>query len=416
MTQPPHGDGRLPVLWLYGPAGVGKTTAAWRLFTQLARDGTPTGYVDIDQLGMCYAPPGPDQWAPEPVSDPGRYRMKDRNLDAVVANFRAAGARCAVVSGVVDAIRGVDAGSVAHAALTPCRLRCEPAELLRRRASRGRLGDEGDEELRYAEALDRNHRTDVCIDTTGRTVTEVLDLVRERTPGWPRIGIPAQAEGGGTAKPYRTPASSPGDILWLSGPTAVGKSTVGWHIYERVRRSGCHSAFVDLEQIGFHRPVPTADPGNHRLKAANLGALWTTFHARGARHLVVVGPVDCADTVRTYAAALPAATVTLCRLHAGREQLTERVMLRGKGLSSWEIPGDELKGQSAAVLDRVADQAAAEAEALEAAGIGDLRIDTDGRPAPDIAQEILVLTGWPSPGRRVGGASTAAQLGVQVAR
>jgi uncharacterized protein YhfF len=30
--------------------------------------------VDIDQLGMCY---------PEPASDPGRHRMKARNLGAV---------------------------------------------------------------------------------------------------------------------------------------------------------------------------------------------------------------------------------------------------------------------------------------------------------------------------------------------
>jgi hypothetical protein len=65
------GDTRLPVLWLYGPAGVGKTTAAWELFTELSRDGIPTGYVDIDQLGMCYAAPTPDEWAPEPATDPG---------------------------------------------------------------------------------------------------------------------------------------------------------------------------------------------------------------------------------------------------------------------------------------------------------------------------------------------------------
>jgi hypothetical protein len=49
------GDSRLPVMWLYGPAGVAKTTAAWGYFTELTRDGTSTGYVDIDQLGMCYA-------------------------------------------------------------------------------------------------------------------------------------------------------------------------------------------------------------------------------------------------------------------------------------------------------------------------------------------------------------------------
>jgi AcrR family transcriptional regulator len=45
----------LPVLWLYGPSGIGKTTVTWELFVRLVREGISTGYVDIDQLGMCYA-------------------------------------------------------------------------------------------------------------------------------------------------------------------------------------------------------------------------------------------------------------------------------------------------------------------------------------------------------------------------
>ena len=75
----------IPVLWLCGPPGVGKSTIGCEIFTQLSQAGVEAGYVDIDQLGMCY---------PVPVSDPGRHRMKARNLDAVVTNYRAAGARC----------------------------------------------------------------------------------------------------------------------------------------------------------------------------------------------------------------------------------------------------------------------------------------------------------------------------------
>jgi DNA polymerase III delta prime subunit len=388
-------DGRLPVLWLYGPPGVGKTTVGWQLFTQLTRDGTPTGYVDIDQLGMCYAAPTPDEWAPEPASDPGRYRMKARNLDAVVTNFQAAGAQCLIVSGVVDADRGFDAGLVPHAALTACRLRCEPGDLRTRLAGRARLGDDQpDGALRHAEALEGNDTTGVCVDTTRRSVSEVLQLVRERTGGWPLLtgqaGTPTS-----TAAVRPEPDDSTGEILWLCGATAVGKSTVGWRVYERVRRAGFRAAFVDLQQIGFHRPVPAADPGNHQLKAANLAALWRNYRASGARCMVVVGPVDCLEAVRTYTAALPAATITLGRLHANKEQLAERISLRGRGLGSWDIPGDELKGRSAAHLQQVADRAAAEAEALESASIGDLRIDTDDRPVPDLVDEIIGRTGWP---------------------
>jgi len=47
----------LPVLWVYGASGVGKTTVTWELFIQFVREGVAVGYVDIDQLGVCYGPP-----------------------------------------------------------------------------------------------------------------------------------------------------------------------------------------------------------------------------------------------------------------------------------------------------------------------------------------------------------------------
>jgi adenylylsulfate kinase-like enzyme len=43
-----------PLLWLIGPSGVGKSSVGWAIFTQLHRSGIKTGYVDLDQLGLCY--------------------------------------------------------------------------------------------------------------------------------------------------------------------------------------------------------------------------------------------------------------------------------------------------------------------------------------------------------------------------
>ena len=108
----------IPVLWLCGPPGVAKSTVGWEIFTQLTQARIEAGYVDIDQLGICY---------PEPSSDPGRHRMKARNLGAVVANYRAAGARCVIVSGVVDPGCGVPADLIPRAAMTVCQLRADRA-------------------------------------------------------------------------------------------------------------------------------------------------------------------------------------------------------------------------------------------------------------------------------------------------
>jgi ribose 1,5-bisphosphokinase PhnN len=380
----------LPVLWVWGPSGVGKTTVTWDLFVRLAREGVPAGYVDIDQLGMCYGPPTPQHWAPEPADDPGRHLLKARTLNAVLANFGHAGAACVLVPGVTDPVRGVETDLLPHAALTTCRLRAEPTELARRLATRGNASDDLAHELAQAEALDHAFAARLCVDTTGLTVAQVVDRVRVCT-GWPALDAAITQPSGAPPVPDRTS----GEILWLCGPAAVGKSAVGWQVYQQVRRSGITAAFVDLDQIGFRRPVPACDPGNHRLKAANLGAVWHAFRAAGAQCLIAVGPLDRPSDLPAYNAALPAATITLCQLSAGRETLASRIELRGRGLGpTWGLAGDELIGQPPARLQEIADHAADVSDALE--DVGDLRVDTDDHSPAQIAAEILRRTGWPS--------------------
>ncbi len=65
------GETAIPVLWLCGPPGVGKTAVGRAIYARLAGSGVRTAYVDIDQLGICYPPP---------VSDPQRHHLKARNL------------------------------------------------------------------------------------------------------------------------------------------------------------------------------------------------------------------------------------------------------------------------------------------------------------------------------------------------
>lgn len=376
----------IPVLWLCGPPGVGKTVVGWEVYSELVRSGIQTGYVDIDQLGMC---------CPEVAHDPGRHRTKARNLAGVVAGYRAAGARCVVVSGVVDARHGVHRDELAHVALTVCRLRADEDELTRRFVGRQGNDDDVAHVLREAARLDAGATADVCVDTSGLTVAEAARRVRDRASGWPglsdRPGAPAAPD---QIAPDPTDsrvapdgagadAGLAGQVLWLCGATGVGKSTVGFQVYLEVLRAGLAAAYIDLDQLGFCGPAPA----DHRVKAGNLAALWRVYREAGARVLVMVGPAEDGASLAMYADALPASTVTVCRLHAGRDQLTSRIMLRGQGRGTWSQPGDPLVGRSVAYLLRVADQAADEAEALERARIGH-RIDTDGRTIDEITDAV----------------------------
>lgn len=356
----------------------------------------PAAFADTDHLCMCY---------PAPAGDPGRERIKAQNLDAMIANYRSAGARCLIVNGVVDPVSGVLRDLLPHAALTVCRLRADRDEIARRFAGRHGPGGDLDElitdTLAEADGLDASDFADACVETTDVPATKVAALVRESCPDWPgfhpSVSRPTAASvGPGSAADLDTDTSQglDGHILLICGPAGVGKSTIGFDLYLRTLRGGLTTGYVDLDQVGFVNPAAANDPGRHQLKARNLAAIWQTYHAAGARHLVATGPVQDVAAFRRYADALRAPTITLCRLHAGRAELTRRILSRG-ACGSWPQPGDPLRGQPDGYLRRVADQAAADAERLERAGLGELRIDTDGRATSDATDLIEALTAWP---------------------
>jgi len=398
----------MPVLWLCGPAGVGKSTVSWQLFTELTRAGAHVGFADTDQLCMCYPAPG---------ADPGRERLKAQNLGAMLANYQAAGARCMIVNGVVDPVRGVYREELSKAALTVCRLRADRDELARRFTDRhGRSADLQDaltDTLAEAEAMDASNFGDAEVETSGVPAGQVAALVRGSCPHWPGFLAGAatpscDATGPDTETASRSRVGADalgGHILLISGPTGVGKSTIGFALYLRYLRAGLAAGYIDLRQIGFVSAGRPGDQSQHRLEARNLATMWRNYHAVGARHLIATGRVESDAVLSAYREALPSATITLCRLYAGPAELTRRVMSRGDG-GSWPEPGDPLRGQPAEFLADVADRAAAEGDALDRSGAGTissntaqisaLRIDTDGRSAAEAADLIAAATGFPA--------------------
>ncbi len=83
----------IPVLLVTGPVGVGKTTVGSEISALLNRAGEPHAFVDMDSLRWCH---------PSPPHDPFNIALAMRNLAAVWANFRAAGAGRLILADVLE--------------------------------------------------------------------------------------------------------------------------------------------------------------------------------------------------------------------------------------------------------------------------------------------------------------------------
>jgi hypothetical protein len=362
--------------WLFGPPAVGKSTAAWQLYRDLAASGVGAAYVDIDQLGMCY---------PARPEDPDRDRLKGRVLAALLANYAAAGADVLVVSGVLDPalipwLRDVLAGHDVSFA----RLALGDDELHRRLQARGADAAERDEVRRSVRHLEDARPAEPSVDTDGRSPQEVAVAARSV------LGLDGLPAGSRPVAPdvLGQVTDAPGQALWVCGPVGVGKSLAGWAAYQAMQTEGADAAFLDLAQLGFAGPLD-AD-AQHALQAANVAAAWGCFHAAGATHLVLSGAVDSTEQAEHYRRLLPSVRLTLVRLRADRDALARRVHERATGAGP-RLAGDRLVGQPAEVLDRAAQLSWAEQRQLDAAGVGDVVLDTTGATVAEVGAELVTV-------------------------
>lgn len=174
----------------------------------------------------------------------------------------------------------------------------------------------------------------------------------------------------------------PVPFLVLSGPPAVGKTTVSWEIFDQLVDEGHQPALVDIDLLGACWPVPDDDPYNERLKALNLTSVWQNFQRAGARCLIAAGVIEDRESLGMYGAAIPGAVMVLCRLTAGGDELRSRIVRRGRERAD----GIEKLHRRAIQLSRE----------LEQHDCADFWISTDDRSIPDVAEFVRAgAGGWP---------------------
>jgi hypothetical protein len=170
---------RPTLLVITGPPGVGKTTVAGACADLLAERGMPCAYVDMDMLRWCY---------PAPPDDPFHMRLGLRNLAAVWANCRAAGAERLLLADIVEQrsdVAGYEA-AVPGARLSVVRLRAPIAAIHDRLAGREQGPSLAWHQARAIELQERWEQVpveDFVVDTEGREASMIAHLVLTRA-GW----------------------------------------------------------------------------------------------------------------------------------------------------------------------------------------------------------------------------------------
>ena len=167
-------------------------------------------------------------------------------------------------------------------------------------------------------------------------------------------------------------------LLLISGPVGVGKTTVGEEVSNLLEQRGVTHTFLDMDCLAATYPRPSDDRFGTRLALLNLREVWTNCVAAGSRNLIISRVVETQHDVEEIQRMVPTSRPVICLLRASHRTLVKRVRARelGSGRSWHEARAIEL------------------AKSLERSAPADFVIETEGRPLPEIADEVAGKVDW----------------------
>ncbi len=175
----------------------------------------------------------------------------------------------------------------------------------------------------------------------------------------------------------------PTRVLVVTGSLGAGKTSVGAAIHEELAIRGTRTAFLDADALVQSYPAAPEDPANVALLHESLRALAPLHRARGIGCLVLAAALENPDDRRTFGRLMGAAgaeaEVEIVRVTAGTETRLARLAARG-GSERW--------------LAWARERTVELEDALDALGLEDAVIDTEGRAPAEAAAEALAAVGW----------------------
>jgi ABC-type ATPase involved in cell division len=167
------------------------------------------------------------------------------------------------------------------------------------------------------------------------------------------------------------------EVMFLAGRSGVGKSTVAFEIHAQLTVADVRHCLIEGDNLDLAYPPPW----EHGLAERNLATMWANYRALDYHRLIYTNTVSVLDVASLTAAMGDGPKVTAVLLTANDETARRRLTQReiGSGLEA-----------------HLARSTKAAAELDERTPPEVHRIATDDRPIPDLATQIITLTGWES--------------------
>jgi hypothetical protein len=165
--------------------------------------------------------------------------------------------------------------------------------------------------------------------------------------------------------------------LFIGGRSGSGKTSVGYEVHAQLAAARIRHCLID----GDHLDMAYPSPQERGLAERNLASMWANYRALGYRRIVYVNTASVLGSVMSALTAAmgdnPGVTAVLltCSDTMARQRLAQREIGTQLG---WHINRSHL-------MVRKLEQHAPSWV---------YRVPTDGRSIPDLATEVISLTGW----------------------